>query len=230
MDGLVALLVGFFGLAAGIGIMVALRRIGARAPEVAHVRTDTVAERVRAVGKLVGLEVHAKEIATGTKGWAWLPPLLLTQAKVAMIFHFEKQYYVDLGRLGRGDVEALRDGTFRLRLPEIEGALRLTDVTPYDIQAGRVLGLVDVIQMNAPTQKRLMQAAQEQAAELFARSDEKYDREARRSIERHVQSLCSMVGARVELVWPDEHRAERRRTGSPDAHPRPLPSGHPVPV
>jgi hypothetical protein len=61
---------------------------------------QTVIERVRAVGKLVGLEVCAKEIATATSGWAWLPPIVLSQARLAMIFNFEKQYSVDLSSIG----------------------------------------------------------------------------------------------------------------------------------
>ncbi|HCT46206.1 MAG TPA: hypothetical protein DF699_13435, partial [Phycisphaerales bacterium] len=99
-------------------------------------------ERVRAVGKLVGLEVHAKEIATATKGFNWLPPILLSQAKVAMIFQFEKQYAVELGSLDERDVEDMGNGRFRVTLPPIVGSLRLMDVEPYDIQQGRVLGLV----------------------------------------------------------------------------------------
>ena len=55
----------------------------------------SIAERIRAVGKLVALEVCAKEIATVSSGWAWLPPLLLSQARLAMIFNFEQQYYED---------------------------------------------------------------------------------------------------------------------------------------
>jgi hypothetical protein len=32
-----------------------------------------IAEQVRSVGKLIGLEVHAKEIATAKKGWSGCP-------------------------------------------------------------------------------------------------------------------------------------------------------------
>ena len=177
-----------------------MRRGAARAPE-GPVRTDTVAERVRAVGKLVGLEVHAKEIATSTKGWSWIPPILLSQAKIAMIFHFDKQYYVDLTRLRAENVIQIEEGRYRITLPSVEGQLRLTDVTPYDIQAGRILGLLDVIQMNAQTQGRLMKAAQDQASALFDREDDRYNAEAKRSIERHLASLMQLFNAEAEVVW-----------------------------
>lgn len=190
------------GLLAGVGVMLLLQRLGGTARvEATHIRTDLVAERVRAVGKLVGLEVHAKEIATSTRGVSWLPPILLSQAKVAMIFHFEKQYFVDLGRLGPESVEEVSPGAYRVTLPPVEGALRLTDVWPYDIQAGRVLGLIDVIQMNAETQRGLMEAAQEQATALFSKSESRYVDEARRSVTRHVEALGRLLGTRIEIIW-----------------------------
>lgn len=195
-------------LAVGILLMLLLRRKGQAAP-LGEVRTQTLAERVRAVGKLVGLEVHAKEIATSTKGWSWIPPLLLSQAKIAMIFNFEKQYFVDLSRVGPGDVDQQGVGRFRLHLPPIDGTLRLTDVTPYDIQAGRVLGLIDVIQMNAQTQEQLMRTAQDQAAELYEQSESGYVAEARRSIERQLGSLLELFDAEVEIVWRQESQPPR---------------------
>ncbi len=187
----------------GALLMLLLRRGAARAP-LGHTGAQTLAERVRSVGKLVGLEVHAKEIATSTKGWSWIPPILLSQARIAMIFHFEKQYFVDLSRLRPEDVRELSPGEFQVRLPAVEGALRLTDVTPYDIQAGRVLGLLDVIQMNAETQRQLMQAAQEQAADLYTKSEPRYNAEARRSIERQLDALLTLFDARVVVRWPGE--------------------------
>ncbi len=190
----------------GMGVVVfLLRRKGASAPIV--VGAEVIAERVRVVGKLVGLEVHAKEIATSTKGWDWLPPILLSQAKIAMIFAFEKQYFVDLQRVMASDVEELGPGRFRVRMPDVEGALRLVDVQPYDIQAGRILGLLDVIQMNAKTQKELMRAAQEQASSLFKSSEAKYMAEARRSCQTHLESLLGMFGVKVEVVWAGQDRA-----------------------
>ena len=186
-----------------VALTIVLLRRTARSAPVSTVSTQMVAERVRAVGKLVGLEVHAKEIATSTKGWSWLPPIILSQAKIAMIFHFEKQYSVDLGRLRAGDVEASPEGGYVLRLPAVQGALRLTDVTPYDIQAGRVLGLIDVIQMNAATQKELISAAQEQAAALFQGSEGRYLSEARHSVERQLESLLRLFDTSVRIVWSE---------------------------
>lgn len=179
-----------------------LRRAGASAPETFN--SVSIAERIRAVGRLVGLEVNAKEIATTTKGWSWLPPMLLSQARVAMIFHFEKQYSVDLARLRPSDVEETSPDHYRITLPPIEGALRLTDLEPYDIQAGRVLGLLDVIQVNAPTQKDLMRRAQEQASSLFTINDQRYLAEARQSIERHMKALLSLFDITVEIAWADD--------------------------
>lgn len=197
------------GLALAV-VLLMLRKKAVAAP-VTVVRAHTVAERVRSVGKLVGLEVHAKEIATSTKGWSWLPPILLSQAKVAMIFHFEKQYFVDLSKLRASDVELVENGTdpgsdrpkYRLRLPSVEGALRLTEVTPYDIQAGRIMGLIDVIQMDAPTQKDLMKAAQDEAATLFHKAEGRYVQSAQRSIESHLEALLHLVDVGVEVVWED---------------------------
>jgi len=171
-----------------------------------RVESDVIAERVRSVGKLVGLEVCAKEIATATTGLAWMPPVLLTQAKMAMIFHFERQYFVDLSEIQRTDVHRIEPGRYRLTLPPVRGDLRLTDVTPYDIQSGRVLGLLDVIQMNAQRQKDLMSRAQEQAAKLYTSGDARYKSDARASIERQLRTLFALFDAEVEMIWPGEVR------------------------
>jgi hypothetical protein len=184
-------------------IFLILRGLGKKAPEVSTF--TTIAERVRSVGRLVGLEVYAKEIATSTKGWGWLPPILLSQARVAFIFHFEKQYSVDLTRLDQSDVEELDpvDGRTRyaITLPPVEGALRLTDLEPYDIQAGRVLMLLDIIQLNATTQKELIRRAQEQAAELYRKHDAKYQAEAQRAIQKHLGALLALFDIDVEIRW-----------------------------
>lgn len=204
MDSLMLIAVGLVAglLLAGLGLL-ALRRLGKKAP-IERAQTQTIFERVSAVGRLVGLEVYAKEIATSRKGWGWLPPILLSQARLAMIFHFEKQYSIDLGLLSPADVEEMGPGRFRLRLPKIEGALRLTEVTPYDIQAGRVLGLLDIIQVDAPTQHELMKNAQSQAASLYEANDRKYGAEARKSIERQLRALLSLFEVELEFVWGDE--------------------------
>lgn len=215
------------GMAAALAFML-LRKGAAKAPT--QITTHTIAERVRSVGKLVGLEVTAKEIATSVKGWSWLPPLLLTPARVAMIFHFEKQYTVDLTRVGPTDVEdAGRTPTgaprYRLRLPPIEGSLRLVDLEPYDIQAGRALGLLDVIQMDATTQKDLIRRAQDQASSLYQSNDARYEREARASVERHLSALLSLFGVEVEVTWSAPAPPSRAgATDSPEAAPIGVPS------
>jgi len=160
-----------------------------------------ITERVRAVGKLVGLEVHAKEIATATSGFSWLPPILLSQAKIAMIFQFEKQYAIELGAISEFDVADLGEDTYRITLPPIVGSLRLMDVEPYDIQQGRVLGLIDVINMNAARQTELMRTAQDQAAELFEKNDERYIHQAREAIERQLNSIAKLFDITLELEW-----------------------------
>lgn len=168
--------------------------------------TQTIAERVRSVGKLVALEVCAKEITTASAGWGWLPPLILSQARLAMIFHFEKQYSLDLAQIRPEDIAELEAGRFRIRLPEMDGALRLIDMTPYDIQSARILGLLDLIPMTADRQRDLMKKAQTQAASIFENSDRKYLGEARLSAERHLRSLLEMMGVGVEFEWPERSR------------------------
>lgn len=183
--------------------------------------TQTIAEQIRAVGKLVGLEVCAKEIATATSGWPWLPPILLSQARLAMIFQFEKQYAIDLGRIRPADVTEVAAGKYRISLPPIEGTLRLTDVFPYDIQSGRIMGLLDIIPMHADRQKDLMKRAQAQAAEWFEKSDARYLAEARASIERHLRTLLSMFNADVEIAWSDEGQIKHDATPTPGVIARP---------
>lgn len=195
-------------------VLLALRLFAGKAAET-KIESEVIAERVRSVGKLVGLEVCAKEIATATTGLSWMPPLLLSQAKVAMIFHFERQYFVDLSEIQRHDVHKIEPGRYRLTLPPVKGDLRLTDVTPYDIQSGRVLGLLDVIQMNAQRQKDLMMRAQEQAAMLYTSGDARYKSDARASIERQLRTLFALFDAEVEMVWPGEAPAQHRAGAEP---------------
>lgn len=193
-------LAGVLGAGVTAWVILAIRR-GRRGADVDRIEIRMLTERVRAVGRLIGLEVHAKEIATATKGWNWLPPILLSQAKMAMIFQFEKQYSVDLGTLGPGDVTDLGNGRFRVELPPIVGSLRLMDVEPYDIQQGRVLGLLDVINMNAERQGELMRTAQTQAAQLFEKNDPRYIAQARDSIERQLQSIARLFEISLEVSW-----------------------------
>ncbi len=197
----------FFAAIIGAGVvffLVSSLKRGRKGGGVDKISLRMLTERVRAVGKLVGLEVHAKEIATATTGWNWLPPILLSQAKIAMIFQFEKQYAVELGAITESDVEDLGDGRFRVTLPPIVGSLRLMDVEPYDIQQGRVLGLVDVINMNAERQSLLMKTAQTQAAELFEKNDERYEAQARDAIERQLHSIAKLFEGSLEIHWREQ--------------------------
>lgn len=201
MTMLFATILALLGLALGIaGTLLVVRLFGSKAPEQTEVRA--VAERVRAVGRFVGLEVHAKEIATAKKGWNWMPPAILSQARLAMIFEFEKQYSVDLAAVRPNDIEELGEGRYRLTLPPIRGTLRLVALEPYDIQDGRVLGLLDVIQMNAERQAALMAEAQDQASNLFEKNETRYLANAAEAIETHLRALMALFGVDVEIEWP----------------------------
>ena len=188
-------------LGIGVGYIWLVRRSAAQPTKI---DVHGVTERVRATGSLVGLEVAAKEIATATKGWGWLPPIVLSQAKLAMIFQFEKQYAVDLGALRPDDVERLGAGSFRITLPSIQGKLRLVDVSPYDIQSGKVMGLLDVIPMGADRQRELMKAAQEQAGKLLGSSEAQYVRRAQASIEKQLRALLGLFEVELEIRWRDD--------------------------
>ncbi|MEO1510905.1 MAG: DUF4230 domain-containing protein, partial [Planctomycetota bacterium] len=135
------------------------------------------------------------------KGVSWLPPALLSDARLAMIFQFEKQYHVDLSQIRPEHIEQLGETKFRLTLPPIDGSLRLMSIEPYDIQQGRVLGLFEVIPMNAERQQELIGVAREQASRLFEQSDARYGAQAAEAIERQLRSLLESFGVECELVW-----------------------------
>lgn len=210
---LIALVVTFAAIigAGTVFYLVTVLKKGRKGGDIDSINLRMLTERVRAVGKLVGLEVHAKEIATATKGFNWLPPILLSQAKIAMIFQFEKQYAVELGALDDRNVVDMGEGHFRITLPPIIGSLRLMDVEPYDIQQGRVLGLVDVINMNAERQNELMKTAQQQASELFEKNDERYEKQARDSIERQLQAIAKLFNGSLEIEWRESANREQPR-------------------
>lgn len=216
----------FFGLvlvgafAVGLFLAWAVLRLLTRHTTRDVVEVRTIAEKVCAVGRLVGLEVCAKEIATAKSGWSWCPPVLLSQAKIAMIFHFEKQYGVDLSTVRPSDVRSLPGGGYRVRLPEVQGSLRLVDVQPYDIQQGRMLGLLDVIPMNAERQSQLMRTAQVEASRLFDTHDQRYTAQARDAVERQLATLLGLFGVEVEWEWVDQlasapARSETEPKGTP---------------
>ncbi|MFG0274101.1 MAG: DUF4230 domain-containing protein [Phycisphaerales bacterium] len=205
-ESLLLLLLGLVVGAAGVAVFLLLVKKGAKQ---GPLEIHSVFERVQAVGRLIGLEVSAKEIATTTKGLSWLPPILLSQARIAMIFQFEKQYAIDLHKLRPEQVHKVGE-RYVVDLPPVEGRLRLVEMVPYDIQAGRVLGLLDVIQMNAQTQKELIERAQSQAAELYESNAPKYEAEARASIERQLRALLEMFEVDVEFVWAEQPQGRER--------------------
>lgn len=216
----------FFGLvligafAVGLFLAWAVLRLLTRHTTRDVVEVRTIAEKVCAVGRLVGLEVCAKEIATARSGWSWCPPVLLSQAKIAMIFHFEKQYGVDLSTVRPGDVHRLPGGGFRVRLPAVRGTLRLVEVQPYDIQQGRILGLLDVIPMNAERQAQLMRTARVEASRLFEAHDQRYTAQARDAVERQLSTLLGLFGVHVEWEWADQPiDGPAQLEGEPEARP-----------
>lgn len=205
-----------------------------------RVVTQHITERVRSVGRLVALEVSAKEIATATSGIAegWLPPLLISPARMAIIFQFRKQYYVDLAAIGAaevcelapapGDDRRARLGLaptqrIRLTLPALQSELALASMTPYDIQAGRILGLVDIIPMNADRQSTLMTRAQDHAAKVFDDQDECYRAQAAAAVESQLRSLLGLMGVELEVAWtqpPARKTGDQRISSSSAASPR----------
>jgi hypothetical protein len=205
------LLVGMALIIGGGAVWLATGRLRRARRAETQIVVHSIAERLRAVGKLVALEVCAKEIATVSTGWAWLPPLLLSQARLAMIFSFEKQYYVDLTAVKPDHVTPTGPGRFRVRLPSLRGQLRLLDVNPYDIQNARILGLLDVIPMTADRQREMMRRAQDQAAELFRSNDARYIGDARLSAERHLAALMDLFGVEVEVEWAEAPEPAVRR-------------------
>ena len=187
----------------GAGASFVIVRVLGKKAEVRTLRSS-ITERIRAVGKLTGLEVMSKEIVTQTKGLNWLPPLLLSQARLAMIFHFEKQYFVDLSRLESHAVERVSGNQFVIELPSIEGNLNLIEVIPYDIQSGKLLGLLDVFKMDAEAQGKMMQQAQVEAGKLYEENAARYESEARRAVARQVHGLLELFDVDVEVRFKDD--------------------------
>ena len=217
----------FAGIAiGGAALWLARKAFAGNATSHTTIETTTVVDRVRSVGRLVGLEVSAKEIATSTRGLPWLPPAILSKARLAMIFQFEKQYAIDLSRISLDDVRRSRSGVWTVTLPPIEGVLRLADITPYDIAAGKALGLFDVIPMDAKAQKQLMCSAQEQAASVYAENETRYTAEAQRSIESQLTSLLSMLDVEIRFDWAEQDGA----TDTPVNHQPRAPSKRQTPT
>lgn len=237
MDFMVAIILVILGSA--LGIVAALKFASWRnrkTKTVDRVVTQHITERVRSVGRLVALEVCAKEIATATSGIAdgWLPPIIISPARMAIIFQFRKQYFVDLSAIGAEQVCELPDGRderrqrlglepqrrVRVTLPALQSELALASMTPYDIQAGRILGLVDIIPMNADRQAALMTRAQEHAAKVFEDQDEVYKSQAVAAVEGQLRSLLGLMGVQLELVWTDAPADAQRMSSSSTERPR----------
>ena len=153
-------------------------------------------DRVRTVGRLVSLEVCAKEIATSQTSLAWIPEILFRGRKLAMIFQFETDYFVDLSRLTPADIEPRGERRYVLHLPALESQERMTSMEPYDIQNGRLLGLLDVLPNDAAAQKELTKKAHEQAVALFRVKDAQYRAQARASARRSVRVPTTTTRAR----------------------------------
>jgi hypothetical protein len=109
----------------------------------------------------------------------------------------------------------LGEGRYRVTLPKIRGTLRLVSLEPYDIQDGRVLGLLDVIQMNAERQSALMAEAQVQASGLFERNESRYTTQAAEAIETHLKALLALFEVDLEIEWAggSPSRLAGRRAG-----------------
>jgi hypothetical protein len=70
-----------------------------------------------------------------------------------------------------------------------------------------MLGLLEVISMNADRQAALMRDAQEQASRLYEQHEEKYSAQARETIERHLAALLGLFNVQVEWIWRDTHES-----------------------
>ncbi len=194
----VASLAGAVGWYAARFIFRRRRQPRRKAPRVA---CSGVTQRVASVGRFVALEVTAKEIATASTGPQWLPPALLTRAKVAMIFHFRHEYTFDLAALGDGDITTQRTGRLRLRMPEMRSNTVLVDLEPYDIQSGKVFGLIEVIPMGAARQRKLMAAARQEAGTVGVEDEHAQRAMARSSAEKHIRKMLGHAGVMVDFDW-----------------------------
>ena len=205
------------------------RRAGRNKP---RVTCRGVTQQVSAVGRLVALDVNAKEIATATSGPDWLPPALLTRAKVALVFHFERQYALDLNALEAEDIVRLSPGRVRLRPPPIRSRTTLVDLEPYDIQSGKLFGLLEIIPMNAARQRRLMAAARESACTLSDADEQSHIALARASAEREIRRALQSLGLAVEFDWSRSvvERSEPAAAVEPIADPEPVAPLAPQPI
>ncbi len=153
-------------------------------------------EKMRSVGELIVLRVLAKEIVTQSEHWAgefgkrflsWL----WSDRKLAMVFEFDINFKYDL-RSSDFDIEDLGQGHFRLKMPTCHYDIAIKSSKVYDVQAGRLRLLPDVINVfggdvDQDDLNRLMEEAQsniERAAkELIDAKRADIEQSARQTLE-----------------------------------------------
>jgi len=160
-----------------------------------------IVERVRSVGKLVGFEVLHKEIVTEIEKLKWTPRMLVTPARVAMIFYFEKQYFIDLLKLSESDIEEIRPGLYQLTIPPLDGDFCVRQMEAYDIQSRKVVGMFDATGIDENRFNQLMERAREEAEKLYDKQADRYELQARESIARLIKGLFDRFDGRARRRW-----------------------------
>lgn len=179
-----------------------------------RVEVHTIVDRVRAVGRLVGLEVSTKEITTQTSGgFKWIPSLLISPARLAVIFFFEAQYSVDLSELTVESVRHIEDNRYELTLPPVTDRFLFRDLEAYDIQSGKLLGLIEITGLDADTHNDLVQRARAEAESLFRQQADRYEQQARETIARQVVSLLGLFDVAVQIRFATPAPAAARPEG-----------------
>lgn len=196
-------LISLLSIVLGGGVMfILLRRSKGGMAEPTRTLSESIVERVQSVGRLTGLEVSSKEITTQVKGgFKWIPKLVISPARLAVIFHFETHYYVDLGHLEVTDVRMVGPNQYEIVLPRIEHTFMLKELEAYDIQAGRLLGLLDITSLDAETHNDLMQRARTEAESMFQKQNERYSKQAERAVAQQMAALLQMFGVEVNVRW-----------------------------
>lgn len=190
-------------LLAGLGVLLFLRWKGVGKVE-REIDVHRIVERVRAVGKLVGFEVLHKEIVTEIEKLKWMPKMLVTPARVAMIFYFEKQYYIDLLKLSEADIEEIAPGRYMLTIPPLAGDFCVRQMEAYDIQSRKVVGLFDATGIDEQRFNHLMERAREEAENLYEKQADRYEVQARESIARLIKGLFDRFDIDVRIRFADQ--------------------------
>ncbi len=207
MDLLTVLIIAAVAALIGAGATFWLQRRFRARPSI--VTTHSVVERIRAVGKLTGLEVSTKEITTQTKAsWKWVPRLVLSPARMALIFNFERHYFVELSELGEESVRKRSPREWEITLPALRNEFIFRGIEAYDIQAGRLLGLA-VDSLDAPTHNLLIEQAREESKKVFDRQDRAYRQQAMQVIAHQLRSLLAMfqIDVTVRFAGADSPEA-----------------------